>query len=73
MSSPPKRQVVLITGATRGIGRAAALEVARRGHTVVATGRDVDRLDSLRREAVAEGLPSKRRASTSPTRRRARR
>ena len=56
MSSPPKRQVVLITGATRGIGRAAALEVARRGHTVVATGRDVDRLDSLRREAVAEGL-----------------
>ena len=56
MSVPPKRQVVLITGATRGIGRAAALEVARRGHTVVATGRDVERLDSLRQEADAAGL-----------------
>lgn len=56
MSKPPKRQVVLITGATRGIGREAALQVARRGHTVVATGRDVERLESLQQEADAAGL-----------------
>ena len=56
MSRPPKRQVVLITGATRGIGREAALQIARRGHTVMATGRDVERLDSLQKEADAAGL-----------------
>ena len=56
MSKPPKRQIVLITGATRGIGREAALQVARRGHTVVATGRDVERLESLQQEADAAGL-----------------
>ncbi len=56
MSKPPKRQIVLITGATRGIGREAALQVARRGHTVLATGRDVERLDSLQQEAGATDL-----------------
>lgn len=33
------RRVVLITGATRGIGRATAIEAARRGFSVVVTGR----------------------------------
>ena len=56
MSKPPKSQIVLITGATRGIGREAALQVARRGHTVLATGRDVERLESLQQEADATGL-----------------
>lgn len=31
-------QVCLVTGATRGIGRAIALELATRGHTVIGTG-----------------------------------
>lgn len=38
---------VLITGASRGIGRAIAAEFARRGHRVVATARDPRSLDNL--------------------------
>lgn len=38
---------VLITGASKGIGRATAIEFARRGHRVVATARDPRTLDDL--------------------------
>ncbi|OBG19596.1 SDR family NAD(P)-dependent oxidoreductase [Mycobacterium sp. 852002-51057_SCH5723018] len=38
---------VLITGASRGIGRAIATEFARRGHRVVATARDPRTLEEL--------------------------
>ena len=31
---------ILVTGAARAIGRATAIECARRGHEVVATARD---------------------------------
>jgi NADP-dependent 3-hydroxy acid dehydrogenase YdfG len=40
-------QSVLITGASKGIGRAAAAELARRGHRVIATARDPRTLDDL--------------------------
>src|ERR1700742_3781684 len=39
---------VLITGASRGIGRLTAAELARRGHRVVATARDPRTLDDLK-------------------------
>src|SRR4051812_1784958 len=36
--------VVVLTGATRGIGRAAAVELARRGAEVALVGRDPERV-----------------------------
>jgi retinol dehydrogenase-12 len=47
--------LVLLTGATRGIGRAAALELARDGVEVALVGRDPERVEALAREARATG------------------
>jgi len=38
---------ILITGASRGIGRATAAALAERGHEVIATARDVAALDDV--------------------------
>src|SRR6478752_2282769 len=43
----PDMSSVLITGANGGIGRALATEFTRRGHRVVATARNPERLDDL--------------------------
>lgn len=48
----------LVTGASSGVGRAVALELARRGARVLATGRRGDRLAELAVEAAGlEGSP----------------
>jgi NAD(P)-dependent dehydrogenase (short-subunit alcohol dehydrogenase family) len=47
--------VVVLTGATRGIGRAAAVELARRGAEVALVGREPERVKSVAEEATAAG------------------
>jgi NAD(P)-dependent dehydrogenase (short-subunit alcohol dehydrogenase family) len=47
--------VVLLTGATRGIGQAAAVELARQGAEVALVGRDAERVRAVARQAAAAG------------------
>ena len=49
-------KIVLITGATAGIGRTTALHLARQGHHVIATGRKPAELAKLREEAGTSKL-----------------
>lgn len=51
--------LVLLTGATRGIGRAAAVELARQGAEVALVGREVERVKAVAQEAraVGDGVP----------------
>lgn len=48
-------QVAVVTGAGRGLGRAHALELARRGAAVVVNDLDADAADRVVAEAVAAG------------------
>jgi NAD(P)-dependent dehydrogenase (short-subunit alcohol dehydrogenase family) len=47
--------LALITGATRGIGQAAAIDIAGQGVEVALVGREDDRLKAVAREAIATG------------------
>jgi retinol dehydrogenase-12 len=47
--------LVLLTGATRGIGRAAAIELAHEGVEVALVGREAERVNDVAREAEATG------------------
>jgi NAD(P)-dependent dehydrogenase (short-subunit alcohol dehydrogenase family) len=49
-------KIALVTGATRGIGRAVAEELARRGASLVLTGRTWEALEAVARPLGAEGL-----------------
>jgi short-subunit dehydrogenase len=58
-------RTILITGATTGIGRTAALHLARRGHRVFATGRNEAALAELLQEATDTSLETLRLDVTS--------
>ena len=53
---PDGRPVALVTGTSSGMGLHTAVELARRGHTVVATMRDTGRDVALRRAASEAGV-----------------
>src|SRR5688572_15726768 len=50
-----RSKVVLVTGASSGIGRATALAYARQGASVIVTARRKERLDALVKEIEAAG------------------
>jgi NAD(P)-dependent dehydrogenase (short-subunit alcohol dehydrogenase family) len=56
----PKKATILVTGATDGLGKRVALELAERGATVLLHGRSRERceavLEEVRRQTGAEGL-----------------
>src|SRR5215510_882917 len=59
MSKFLENQVALVTGASRGIGRAIALELARQGATVVGTATSESGANGISEYLAAEGLAGK--------------
>jgi NAD(P)-dependent dehydrogenase (short-subunit alcohol dehydrogenase family) len=55
LSAAVRGKVVLITGASSGIGRAAAVKVADAGATVLLVARSVEKLEETKREIEAAG------------------
>jgi len=52
-------RIALVTGASQGIGRACALELARNGATVAVAARSLDKLESVAAEIAAAGGTAK--------------
>jgi len=52
----PKAKTVLITGSSKGLGRALALTFARHGYGVILHGRDVKGLSKVKKEVTAVGV-----------------
>ena len=50
-----EKKIVLITGATSGIGAACARKFAAGGYRLIVTGRNTDKLNALKTELEAGG------------------
>lgn len=57
MRKAGRKEVVVITGATAGVGRATARHFARHGASVAILSRGVERLEATRQEIEAIGVP----------------
>lgn len=53
---PNSKPVALVTGTSSGMGMHAAVQLAKVGHTVVATMRNVGKADTLRSTAASAGV-----------------
>jgi len=62
-----RHEVVVITGASAGIGRAAVQQFARRGARIALIARDTERLETARAEAERLGAPEDFRRVTDVT------
>ena len=55
MKDKPQPRVVIVTGATSGIGRAVARRFASSSDRVIAIGRDLDALDKVKADIIRSG------------------
>ncbi|XP_059648303.1 NADPH-dependent pterin aldehyde reductase [Cornus florida] len=60
-------RTVLITGVSRGIGKALALELAKRGHTIIGCSRSQDKLNSLQSELSSVSSSSSQPPQSNPS------
>ena len=51
-----RNKVVIITGASSGIGKALAFAFGRQGSKIVITGRDGSKLENTKTELTLEGI-----------------
>ena len=52
-----KNKIILVTGASRGIGRAVAKALAANGATVILLSRTISELETLYDEIITAGSP----------------
>ncbi|CAI9101507.1 OLC1v1038846C1 [Oldenlandia corymbosa var. corymbosa] len=62
---PINHRTVLITGVSKGLGKALALELAKRGHTVIGCSRSQDKLNALQAELATFSANSPSPASST--------
>lgn len=48
-----EKKIILITGATQGLGKVTATELAKQGHQVIIHGRNRTKLEEVRKEIIA--------------------
>ena len=52
----PQKEVTIVTGASRGIGKGIALRLAKEGHDLMLFGRDKSSLEKVNQEVCSYGV-----------------